>query len=175
MKKIVMAVAAIAACAAAQAQTETPFYAELGYTGITYEEPAGKAHPGMLRAIFGWEASPYVAIEAMGALSVQEDTVRVGGTDVDFKVEHSWGLFVKPKMKLGDAAEIFGRLGFTEHRLKASAGGSSITDTGNDVSYGLGLKYSFSKSMYGVVDYMRYYDKDSIKIDGFTLGLGYKF
>lgn len=175
MKKIVMAVAAIAACAAAQAQTESPFYAELGYTGITYEEPAAKAHPGMLRAIFGWEASPYVAIEAMGAFSVNDDTVRVGGTNVDLKVEHAWGLYVKPKMKLGDDVEVFGRLGFAENRIKASAGNISISDTGNDVSYGLGLKYAFSKTVYGAVDYMRYYDKDSVKIDGFTLGLGYKF
>jgi len=175
MKKILTAVAAVAACAAAQAQTATPFYAEVGYTGITYEEPAAKAHPGMLRGIFGWEASPYVAVEAMGAFSAHDDTVDLAGTNVDVKVEHSWGLYVKPKLKLGSTVELFGRLGFTESRIKASSRWGSASDTGNDVSYGIGLNFAFTKAMYGAVDYMRYYDKDSVTIDGYTVGLGFKF
>jgi opacity protein-like surface antigen len=79
-------------------------------------------------------------------------------------------------MEVGDGLELFARVGFAESKLKATLVGEfSNSDSDNDVSFGVGMKYAFSKSMYGVVDYMRYYNKDDVKVDGFTFGLGYKF
>jgi len=175
MKKIITAVAAVAACAAAQAQTESPFYVELGYTGTKFENPVASADPGMVRAIFGWEATPYLAVEAMGAFSEHESEARVGGSKVDVEIEHSWGLYLKPKMKFGDAVEVFGRLGFTESRVKVSAEDGSDSDSGNDFTYGVGLNYAISKTAYASIDYLNYYNKDSVKIKGFTIAIGTKF
>ena len=53
--------------------------------------------------------------------------------------------------------------------------GYSVSDTGGDTAYGLGLSYKLSETMSLNADYMRYYNKNSVKGTGFTVGLGMRF
>ncbi|MGN7874248.1 porin family protein [Roseateles sp. 22389] len=166
-------VAALLAAGAAQAQTQTqaPLYGELGYTFVKVKADGGlSAKPGAIRGIVGYDVHPNVAIEGMLAFGVSDDTV--GGAKI--KIPHSYGLFVTPKYAF-DQFEVFGRLGYAHSKIKASDEDGSISDSGGSFAYGLGAKYNFDKSIYGAVDYMRYYKKDGIKADGFTLSVGYRF
>lgn len=177
MKKIAMIAAAVLACGAAQAQTNaSPIYGEIGYSLLSADVVGTDFDLGAVRGILGYEVHPNVALEAMFAFGTSDDSVSDGGNTVKLKLENSYGFYVKPKMNVSEDLEVFGRIGFAESKLNATLVGEfSNSDSDNDVSFGIGMKYGFSKSMYGVVDYMRYYNKDDVKVDGFTLGIGYKF
>ena len=73
--------------------------------------------------------------------------------------------------------ELFARLGYADSKvkLKVPSLDASASDSDNDFSFGLGLNYAFSRNVYMSADYMSYYNKDGVKADGFTLGVGYKF
>jgi len=138
--------------------------------------------PKALRGIVGYEFHPNLAVEGMLAFGVSD-----GSTDVDagipvnlsMKVEHAYGIYVKPKFDVTPQFEVFGRLGYAETKLKAtvSALGMSASDSSSDgdFSYGLGVAYRFDPRMSVGLDYMRNYNKDGVKIDGVTLSLGYRF
>lgn len=87
-----------------------------------------------------------------------------------------FGVYVKPRVTI-DSFELFGRLGYADTRLKPTAGGFSAKETssGSDWSYGLGANFNISPRAHVGLDYMRYYNKDDTKIEGVTLGLGYRF
>ena len=51
----------------------------------------------------------------------------------------------------------------------------SESDSDGSFAWGLGGRYNFSKTLYGGLDYMQYYKKDGVKIDGVTLNVGYRF
>ena len=164
--------AALLSAGAAQAQTATanPFYGEVGYTFIKLKADGASIKPGLIRTIVGYELHPNVALEGMFAFGASDDTV----DGVKYKVTRSVGLFVTPKYAF-DQFEVFGRLGYADSKIKASEAGVSASDSDGSFAYGLGAKYNFDKSFYGAVDYMRYYKKDDVKADGFTLSVGYRF
>lgn len=176
MKKLMAIAAALMAAGGVQAQTALPVYAELGYVGLTYSENGvPDIKPGVLRMLVGVEVHPNVAIEGMLGAGVKDDTVRLSGIDVKAKVDSSYGFFIKPKINPTSDLTLFARLGYSNTRIKASAMGVSVSDSGGDASYGVGLSYAFTKNAFAAVDYMSYYNKDGVKIDGFSFGLGYKF
>ena len=45
----------------------------------------------------------------------------------------------------------------------------------NDFAWGLGVNYNFNPRTYAGIDYLRQYDKDGLKIDGWTINVGYRF
>ena len=52
---------------------------------------------------------------------------------------------------------------------------NSLTDTDGDWAYGLGGNYYFDRNSYVSANYLRFYDKDNVKGDGITIGVGMKF
>jgi opacity protein-like surface antigen len=169
--------------AAAQAQTQygstaanaSPMYGELGYTWAKVSGDGGSAKPGLLRGIIGYNFHPNLAVEGMAAVGIKDDSRNIGGVDVNAKVQHSLGIYLKPKFNVTPALEVFGRAGYASTQVKLdSALGSSSTRQG-DWSYGAGLTYSFGRATYAGLDYMRYADKDGVKVDGVTLSVGYRF
>jgi mRNA deadenylase 3'-5' endonuclease subunit Ccr4 len=67
---------------------------------------------------------------------------------------------------------VFARLGVTRSDITASAAGAH---TGTDLSYGVGVQTNFTKTVYGQLDYMNYFDKDNISAKGFALSVGSRF
>lgn len=175
MKKIIVAAAAaLLAAGAAQAQTTTGgFYGDVGYTFVKVKDDQVSASfkPGAIRGIVGWDLHPYVALEAMLAGGAGDDS-KLGAT---VKVSRSYGLYVKPKFAINDQFEVFGRLGFADSKIKVSGPIATATGKDSSFSWGVGAAYNFNKQVYGAVDYMSYYDKDTTKIDGVTLSVGYRF
>ena len=100
------------------------------------------------------------------------------------KLKQAYGIYVKPKANVTDALELFGRLGYSHVKLGVDAsvavpglGTVSMGDSGSDggFSYGLGANFKFSPTTYVGVDYMRYVKKDGVKVDGLTVGVGFRF
>lgn len=188
MKLIAIAAAsAMLMAGAAQAQirptTTGTTYGELGYTTLKISDSGISVKPAMLRGIFGYNFHENFAVEGMLGFGVRKDSTSTtfAGVPVNVQeeVRHIVGVYVKPKAMISDAFEVFGRLGYAHTRVRATASvaGFSASDSGSDssVSYGLGANFNISPKMYVGVDYMRYFKKDDTKIDGFTIGLGYRF
>lgn len=173
-----MIAAAVLACGAAQAQTNaSPIYAEIGYSLLHADVGSNGLDIGAVRGIVGYELHPYLALEAMLAVGVTDDRTKALFLErVKLKMEHAYGLYIKPKLQVTDSLQLFGRVGYAESKFKATREGyGSDSDSDHDVSFGIGLNYAFSKAMYGTLDYTRYYDKDDFKVNGLTFGVGYKF
>lgn len=150
--------------AGAQAQS---MYGEVGYTGLDYKEPGLKVSPAMVRGIVGYEFSPNLAMEGMVGLNGGSDSA--SGTTL--KLNNTVGVFGKVQAPLADGVNVYGRLGVARTSLKAN--GVSDSDTG--LAYGVGMTYDLSKTTYLNADYTKYYDRDDQKLEGVTVGLGFRF
>jgi opacity protein-like surface antigen len=171
MKRIaIAAAAALMVLGTAQAQQRSPLYGELGYSFLTFKSSGLDTNPQALRGIIGYTVHPNVAVEGMLALGTTSDSDR----GVDIKLKHAVGLFVKPKYDFGNI-EAFARLGWVRAKARASGGGITLTGSDDDFAYGVGANYNFNPKMYAGIDWMRYFNKDSTKIDGVTLSVGYRF
>lgn len=173
MKRIVIAAAAaLAMMGTAHAQQRSPLYGELGYSFQTFEiDSIGyKANPQAIRGIIGYDFHRNFALEGMLAFGTSGDS----DMGVEVKTRHAIGFFAKPKFDMGPV-EAFARLGWVRTSARVSGGGLTATGDDNDFAYGVGVNYNFNPKMYIGVDYMRLMDKDGAKIDGVTVGFGYRF
>jgi hypothetical protein len=170
--------ALVLSAAAAQAQ----WYGEIGATPLsvkgTVEGNTLKAHPTMIGIVAGYEFHPNLAVEGMLGVNANSDTISLNGAEVpgtSLKVNHAYGIFIKPKVMLTPEWELFGRLGVVENKTTGQVGSYSITDTDHDVAYGAGLSYYFDKTTYGSLSYTNFYDKQGTRTQGTTLSVGMKF
>lgn len=86
---------------------------------------------------------------------------------------------------LADKLSAYGKLGFFRWDLDASvtvgATSGSLSESGTDVTYGIGLKYDFAKNIGARLEWQRYKDlgKDATTgksdVDLFSLGVVFKF
>lgn len=131
------------------------------------------AKPAVVRGLLGLELSPHVALEGMVAAGAKKDNITLSGTNsgVDTKISNMFGVYVKPKLQVGPGLELFGRLGYVRTKLKVDNESASE----GSLSYGLGASYAFNPALSLSADYMIYNDKDDVKIDGVSIGLGFKF
>ena len=182
LAKLLVLTAIGTAAVAAHAQT----YGEIGYLSLnakqdlTYNGTAYnfKASPTALRGIFGYELNPNLAIEALGAFGLGSGDVKFNGNRIagaKMEIDNAMGVYLKPKTKLNDSMEIFGRVGFARSEGTFSGNGGSASASENDVSYGFGMSYAINPSTSLNADYMSYLNKDGFKATGITLGVGFKF
>jgi opacity protein-like surface antigen len=178
MKKLMIASAVAIACTGVQAQ----FSGELGYapTTITIKDSGDKikTKPSAIRGLLGYELHPNLAVEGMLAFGLSDSDVSLNGRTVptvNIKIDSVTGIYLKPKMKLSDAFEVFARLGFADMKIKASAPRYSESGSESGSSYGAGLSYAITSNYSVSADYMNYIDKNGGKADGWTVGLRFKF
>jgi len=173
--KSIARTAVIAALAVGAVGAHAQLYGELGYVDLrdkfTLDGTEYKPHLGALNAIIGYGLHPNLAVEGMLAAGVKDDTV----AGIKMELKHSVGLFLKPRVMLSPAFELFGRVGYVENKIQGRMGNISASDSSNDWAYGLGANYYFNPTSYGTLSYMRLYDKDGEKVNGLTLGIGMKF
>lgn len=171
MKAIATAAAAASlmlgvAAHAQQAAPVSPVYGELGYSWTQIHGNGFKATPGAVRGIIGYDLHPNVAIEGMLESGAGNDT----DNGVTAKLKSGYGLFVKPKYDIGNT-ELFARAGWARTNVGLSTGDVSSSD----FAYGAGVKYNVTPRVNVGLDYTRLADRNGVKVDGVTLGVGYKF
>lgn len=175
MLSLAVAAAALAAGAAhaqAVAPQQSPWFGELGYSWLDFRDNdvGFRSRPQAIRGIVGYNFHPNFAVEGMAAFGTRS------GTDagIDTKLSSAYGVFLKPKYDFNNI-EVFARVGWARERVRASALGVSDSATDNDFAWGAGASYSINPRTYVALDYMRLHNKDSARIDGWTLGVGYRF
>jgi len=174
MKKIhLIAIVSLAILSATgvQAQSRTSadngYYGEIGYSPVDVSGSGGNAKPHAVRFLIGNELNKNLGLEAMYTTSMSKDSQL--GYDASFS---GFGVFLKPKMALTESTEVFARVGLLRADITASTSGSH---TGTDMAYGLGIQTNFTKTVYGQLDYMHSYDRDSVAAKGYTLSIGTRF
>lgn len=182
MKKMIrfLSVTAIlATAAAAQAQV----YVEGSVTGLTAKDSLdgvnSKAKLSTFSGLVGYNVHPNVDVEGYLAMGAGKSAITENGYDSgsEAKVKSSFGVFVKPKVMVSPEIEVFGRLGFLENKFSTNVknNGATTTSTQGSFAYGVGANYYFDKRTYVSGTYMSYQNKDGFKVNGLSVGVGYKF
>ncbi len=133
-----IAIAAAAACALlaapAVASAETSFYGSVGYTNVAVEQI--DVNLGMIQARGGLALNDYIAFEAELGFGVSDDTL----AGVKVEMERQYGAYVVVKAPVADRISAFGRLGYADYEIKATAGGATASGEGNAAVFGLGVE-----------------------------------
>ncbi len=183
MKSTMIAISVALACSSAFAQSKAKddsAYIELGYNSSQYnlDSVSGFSNANNLAITLGKNMSESYAIEGVYATGMSDSTTTSPGTTVNLKLTSSYGLYVKPKMMISDAVELFARVGYFNAKATLSfpAFPAFNTDTsGTSLSYGMGASMKITDAIYGSLDWMQWYKKDGADIKGMGLSIGYKF
>jgi hypothetical protein len=178
MLKKKVAIAALFALSGFAAQAQVS-YAEIGVGTAKYSEPSITLTPTIARGIVGVNLNDNFAFEGMLATGMSNGTTTYSGVGITLQVDSATGAYIKPKVKIGDNAELFARAGYTHVTGTATATGNRgslvLAMSGSSPSYGAGVKFNLSNNSYVVVDYMSYYSKNGISVNGYTVGMGFGF
>lgn len=165
---------AVAGVANAQI-TAKDIYAEAAVVPLKYSGSGDSIKPLGARLTMGMNINTNLAVEGTYLFTASEDSVKVLNRDVDIGVS-GYGVYLKPKFEVANGTEIFGRVGYTSSKAKASVSNVSVTgDTVNSFSYGAGVQTEITKDWYAQADYMLYSKKDGASVKGFGLTVGYRF
>lgn len=184
LSQLAIAAAIAAASIPAQAQSVPAggkgLYGEIGYTSLNYKGPVMSLSPmGAVRVILGYNLMENLAIDGMVAAGAGDGSTTVSGVAVKGRLDSGYGIYLKPKTKLSESIEVFGRLGYANTKSSATASvpgfTASASSSSDDFSYGVGASVKVTKDMSVNLDYMSYYNKNSESVNGFTLGLGFNF
>lgn len=162
------------------------YYIEIGHLAAKHEFDSIDAKTNGIRLTLGKDFAPNWAGEIIFSPGTSNETgsTYVGGTKInyDLKLKNIYGVYMKPKYMATQDLELFGRLGFagvgrdmTLVNASNPADRFSGSESGSDLSYGFGMKYNLTPEVSLVADYMSFYNKSNVKINGYTVGLGYRF
>lgn len=157
------------------------WYGELGYTFLRIDAGSDTARPGAIRGIIGYDFHPMLAFEGMlgGGVADDDTSTTVSGVpaNLNVKAKSMYGLWVKPKYNW-EQFEFFARLGWAHTKVEVESrtvGVAGSTQSDDDFAYGIGANWRFSPAWYAGIDWMRYSGQSGHKVDGLTLGVGYRW
>ncbi len=162
MKKL--AIVSLLALAGASAQAQS-VYGDVAYQTHDVD---GASDAATLRATLGYDFSPAVSGELMLGFNAKESKLGTASVKIDQLV----GIYAKPKMKLNDSVELYGRLGFVNYKLVGSNNGRNVlSTTDSGFSFGIGASYYVTPSVSINVDYMDFGDLEG----GLAVGVKVSF
>ena len=110
---------------------------------------------------------------------IQEDTINVSGIDVDFEIDSLIGGYLRGDFKITEAFFPYAVLGYTKVEGTASIGSIGVSDSGSDVSFGIGADIKITDTITINAEYINYYDEEEdgndIEFSGLSLGLAFNF
>ncbi|MGV0959247.1 MAG: outer membrane beta-barrel protein [Limnohabitans sp.] len=172
-----MAIIGTAAAAQAQVYMEgsvTRLTTQEGVQGIRYE-----AKPLTFSALVGYNVHPNWGLEAYLAMGAGHARVTENGTNYGEEVsaKSAFGVFVKPKIVVGNDLELFARLGYLDQRFSTNFKNKHImtANMSGAVAYGVGVNYHLDHRFYVTGSFMNFYKQEGFKVNGLSMGMGYKF
>ena len=164
------------------------YYAEFGYASINYSYTYSSDYSfkwnngAAIRLVFGKELGENLAIEGMYASGINssDKTTIISPYNSNIKLTSMYGVYLKPKYNISENINVFARIGLTQSTINGSMyDGTNLYGTNSasasSTSYGVGTSYKLNDKFNLNLDYMSYYNKNSIDINAVTLGVGYKF
>ncbi len=164
---------------------DTGWYAGASYAQTFYKESGlSELDLSAIQVQGGYRMTPHLALETRFGLGIGDDTTRefIYGERVDLTTEIDYVVsgFAKAILPL-DAIELYALAGFTyaslEYDLRLVNYGYSVQedDSDSDFSYGVGLAVNPQDNVSLFIEYVSYYDKDDVEIDGYTFGVNFYF
>lgn len=118
----------------------------------------------------GTEFTQNFSAEIRVGTGLDDDKINVNalGTNVPVNVElkHFYGAYVRGIIPIADAFYPYAVVGFTRAELEYRALGFSEKTSGDDISFGVGADIRLTSNTDLNLEYMNYYDKDDVSIDG---------
>ncbi len=147
-------------------------YAEAAYLATTFKNASDPSlRPAAVRLTGGMDVISGLAVEGMLAFGAKDST---SGTK-QAELSTLAGVYVRPHAELAPGLEVYARAGLANMAWSTQSGSAAaVKSTGNSVGYGVGLSYKVADKITAGVDYMSYYNKDSVKLTGFALSVGMK-
>lgn len=167
---------------------DRPVYGEMGYSALRYTGGV-QLDFGVVGGSVGAEITKNLDVEGMFMFGVKGDDLAVylsavGGPipakiDADMDISRVYGFYLKPKKRVSDRVELYGRLGWTVFHTKIempyTLGGGRISNTENDFSYGVGAKYAVADKTFIDVGVMNYYSKHGARLYAIGAFIGADF
>ena len=144
--------------------------AYMNNSGETSSVIVKDANPYALIAKVGYNIIENLAIEGQVGTGVKDET-NIPTASVDSEFQNLWAIYLKPNITIMDKLNLHALAGYA--RTKQSINSTDLHAT--DFSYGAGLGYALTDNIEIVMDAMRYSDKSDSKVDGYTVGLDFKF
>lgn len=168
-KAILVAVMSFSVSAIAVAENQ--YYAGGGFAFLDYSEDGfDDASLNSIYGRLGIDFNENFSGELRVGFGIGDDSVDVFGTDVDVELDNFFGAYVRGGIPVADTFFPYIVAGFTRGEVTVSASGfGSESESETDVSFGLGADVKVSDSFILNVEYINYFDKDSVEIDGFSL------
>ncbi|MFT3931811.1 MAG: porin family protein [Spongiibacteraceae bacterium] len=163
----------VSAIAFAGGATSPGFYAGGGFadTDVDIDGLNSDANVGVLFARGGYQVNQNVAVEARLGLITEDD--KVNGVNVD--LDNIYGLYLKAGLPTQIGLYPYVLLGMTHAKVEASWHGYTSSDSGSDISYGVGADYWFNSTVSAGIEFVNYYDKNEAEVSGLSVGLNFKF
>lgn len=181
MKKNLIAVSFIsvlALCCISSAQAQST-YLQIGGLSANYSEPLASFRNGMAAFTLGRQLDQNISVEAMAAAAINEASGYWGSVYVTAKVSNAAGVYVKAQTTPSNGLSLYGKAGVTTGTVSASARvagySASAWSSATSPSFGGGAQFDVSPNSFVAVDYMSYYNKNSISISGLSFSYGFKF
>ena len=163
MNKIFLAAAAgLAAIVAGAPAASAQVYAGVGYTGFMADAGGEDLAFGGFLGRAGFKFNPLVGVEGEFAIGANDDSIDIGGTDVDFGLENGFGVYGVGWLPIPLVGDVFGRVGYADLSFEASGGGLTAEDGGSGLAFGGGIQFSILIAKLRA-EYTRYeLDDDSV-------------
>lgn len=169
--KLAVALMASIALSSTSAFAQPTTYMTFDASTLKYKEEAGglkaTANPYTLGVGIGADLFEHFSVEGMLKAGVNEADVTisgVSGVSGDLKLDYMAGVYGLVRSYENRTGSAYLKAGFT--KVKAS-GDVEFDDT--SFSYGIGIDFTYSEASSIRVEYMNFFDKDDINIDGFSL------
>lgn len=162
ISRVLASLVLVATAGIASAQTAAKdFYVEGGLLGLKFKDNTSNYTPKLARFIVGKDINANLAVEAMGAFTVDK---------ADGLSANELGVFVKPKMLVAKDTNAFIRVGVART-------GFSFDQSAHftRAAVGFGVETQLTKDVYGQVDYMHYAKDGDLNVRGFTVSVGTRF
>ncbi len=186
------AIAAMAVSLSTPATAEPSYYGGVNFAVLEHEFSGGTATSDgftfsindtkldytALIARLGVQFNENLSAEARYGFGVGDDSFNISATDnngttiltTDAEIKNLYGGYIRAGVPTG---ELYPYLlaGWTKIEAELSIGSVSADSSGSDFSYGFGADLHISDDVGVNVEWVKYYDKNSAEIGGFSIGV----
>ena len=162
---------------------QAQIYTEVSYLNLSSRATvsAGKTESNgeVISGLIGYSLNSNFSVEGVLGTGLGGADVKLNGASqtrpVTSKLNQSYGAYLRTSMDLTPEVSVFARLGWNEWRTTASNSLASSSSTLSDWAYGAGMNYQINPTTYLSASWMNVYNKDSVKVDGWSIGLGHRY
>lgn len=109
----------------------------------------------------------------------------INNVNISTKLKHFYGAYVRGTIPIVDTFYPYAVVGYTQAEVETKidyqiqnpniSGSAKGSDSDGDISFGVGADIRLTSNTDLNLEYMNYYDKDDVSIDGLSLGFTYRF